>query len=135
MISFSTRSIRFIFICLIFNSCLEILKTTQLKARDEKNKHKIYLGMSKEEFYSLYPCQFFYENQKPFMHVSKALLNPYKVEIRLKNEIPYEVIYIYTNPSKLDNVIEDHELTPYIFKGNNLIEIGWDSFNSLFFKK
>jgi hypothetical protein len=130
-----TRGIIILLICFFYNSCMEILKTSQIVSRELKIKPKIYLGMLKEEFYNLYPRTFFYEYQKPFMHVRNAFFNPYKVEIRKIDNVLYEIIYTYTSPSQLDNIINDEELTPYIFKDNKLVGIGWDNFNNLFFKK
>lgn len=54
------------------------------------------------------------------------LEHPYRKEEYQLNEEMYEIFYYYTNVNKADEKITDDELTPLVFKKDELVGKGWD---------
>lgn len=59
------------------------------------------------------------------------LKNPYRIEILQRSGQLYNIVYYFTKIKNSDGIISDEELTPLIFKNNQLMAQGWDSLFAL----
>jgi hypothetical protein len=109
---------------MLLNGCGEGNAVT-IRTENRLNVTKINVGMTKAEVLQLMGNK---TARASFGKNAVTITNPYRSEIRQKNEKTYEVLYYYTHqdqcdwPTKRFKILE-RELTPIIFQDGKVI--GW----------
>lgn len=113
---------------LFFNGCGEGNAVT-IRTENRLNVSKINLGMSKAEVLQIMGDK---SARASFGKNAVTVTNPFRSEIRQKNDKTYEILYYYTHqdqrdwPTKRFKILE-RELTPIVFYDGKVV--GWgDSF-------
>jgi hypothetical protein len=87
-------------------------------AENRKSVSKLAIGMSKDEVLKIMGTE-------PFIYGRMTVNNPYRVQRLQGSSKVYQVVYYVTSIETDDNIIDENELTPFIFSDGKLIGWGW----------